>query len=238
MRSRKETAWRKNREFGEIHGGRTRRRFADDMFRRFHSLRCPAEDVELPIFIQDNPSRDFFFPLSVEDIREVLPQVPSAGLTHIWLRRLKKSDWETGKQPFASFIAGSGVRLVVLYPWPRDMLLRFGEKKPSRRRLRSLTRWGPELAQDSQGWLLRWNEAQLRKFYIEDLLLHEIGHHIDFYCRQWSKANVRTCEAFAYQFAVQWSAAGTITHCNDFEEGGNAEPFTAADQPGRFTPQA
>src|SRR5262249_18032068 len=154
--------------------------------------KCPAPGVELPIFIRDNPSRDFFFPVSVEDIREVLPQVPSAGLTHVWLRRLRKAEWEAGKQPFAMFIAGSGVRLVVLYPWPREMLLRFGEKKPSRRSLRLLIRWGPELERDDEGWLLRWNEAQLRRFYIEDLLLHEIGHHVD--CRRWSKANVRASE--------------------------------------------
>jgi hypothetical protein len=225
MRSRKETAWRKNRELGEIHGGRTRRRFTDNIFARLHCLNAPAPGVELPIFIQDNPSRDFFFPVSLADIRTVLPRVPSAGLTHIWLKRLRKADWETGQQPFACFIAGSGVRLVVLYPWPKDMVLRF-RKKPSRRFLRGLTRWGPELARDEDGWLLRWNEAQLRRFYIEDLLLHEIGHHVDYYTRRWSKANIRTCEEFAYQFAVQWSAAGKLIHECDSEQSREAEQST------------
>src|SRR3954462_12795605 len=118
MRSRKETAWRKNREFGEIHGGRTRRRFADNIFARLHSLKRPAPGVDLPIFIEDNPSRDFFFPVSVQDIRQTLQQLPisRSGLTHIWLRRVKKSDWEARRKPFAVFIAGSGVQLIVLYP--------------------------------------------------------------------------------------------------------------------------
>lgn len=218
MRSRKETAWRKNRKFGDIHGGRTRPRLADNIFARLHSLKRPAPGVELPIFLQDNPSRDFFFPVSAEDVRAVLLRVPSAGLTHVWLRRVRKTDWEAHRKPFAAFIAGSGVRLVVLYPWPRDMQLRFGVKKPSRRRLREFSRWGAELAQDDAGWSLRWTEDQLRAFYVEGLLLHELGHHLDYYRRRWSKANVRRCEEFANQFAVEWSAAGTVTHHGEQEE--------------------
>jgi hypothetical protein len=229
MRSRKETAWRKNRKFGDIHGGRTRRRLADNIFARLHSLKRPAPGVELPIFIQDNPSRDFFFPVSVEEIHEALQRVPSAGLTHVWLRRVRKTDWEAKNKPFAAFIAGSGVRLVVLYPWPRNMLLRFGEKKPSRRRLREYARWGPELAHDEEGWFLRWDEDQLRRFYIEYLLLHELGHHADYYRTRWSKANVRAGEEFADQFAVEWSAVGTTTHPSDSEEGAKAEPDAGAD---------
>jgi hypothetical protein len=219
MRSRKETAWRKNREFGEIHGGRTRRRFADDIFARLHSLKRPVgPGVELPIFIQDNPSRDFFFPVTVEEIREVLQRVPSVGLTHVWLRRLRKIDWESASKPFARFIAGSGVRLVVLYAWPRDMLLRFGLKKPARRWLRKYAQYGPELARDEKGWFMQWNEEQLRRFYIEYLLLHELGHLDDYFRTRWTKANNRTTEEFADQFAVAWSAAGTTFQQGDSEE--------------------
>jgi hypothetical protein len=88
----------------------------------------------------------------------------------------------------------------------------------------------PELARDDEGWFLRWNEAQLRRFHIEDLLLHEIGHHVDFYSRRWSKANVRTCEEFAERFAVEWSTAGVTIHDRDSEDG-KAESRSATDCP-------
>lgn len=212
MQSRKETAWRKSRKFGDIHGGRTRLRLADNIFARAHTLKRPAAGVELPIFVEDNPSRDFFFPISVQDIRSTLDQLPTIArdrLTHVWLRRIRKSDWETQRKPFALFIAGSGVRLIVLYPWPRDLLLRFGARKPSQRKLREYSPWSPELIKDGPDWCLRWSEASLRLFYLQHLLLHEIGHHVDFFYRRWSKANDKQVEEFANQYAVEWSAVAT-----------------------------
>jgi len=155
---------------------------------------------------------DFFFPLSVQDIRTTLDQLPAisrARLTHVWLRRIRKSDWEAQRKPFALFIAGSGVRLIVLYPWPRDLLLRFGPRKPPQKKLREYARWNPELIQDGPDWCLRWSEAALRLFYLEHLLLHEIGHHVDFFYRRWSKANHKQVEEFANQYAVEWSAVAT-----------------------------
>ncbi len=212
MQTRKETAWRKSRKFGDIFGGRTRPRLADNIFLRLHSLKRPSPGIELPIVMVDNPSRDFFFPVSVADIRETLDKLPAACracLTHVWLRRLRKSDFENKTKPFASFIAGSGVRLIILYAWPKDMLLRFGEKKPSKRKLREYAAWDPELIKDGGEWSLRWNEAQLRLFYLQHLLLHEVGHHVDYFTRHWSKANRKQVEEFADQYAVEWSAIAT-----------------------------
>jgi hypothetical protein len=209
MQTRKDTAWRKSRKFGDIHGGRTRLRLADNIFSRAHSLKRPGPGAEIPIFIVDNPSRDFFFPVSEEDVRKTLNSLPAicrAFLTHVWLRRVRKSDYETKTKPLASFIAGSGVRLIVLYSWPKDLLLRFGDRKPSKRRLRRYAPWGPELIKEGGEWCLRWSEDQLRLFYIQHLLLHEIGHHVDYFCRRWSKANKKQVEEFADQYAVEWSA--------------------------------
>lgn len=45
----------------------------------------------------------------------------------------------------------------------------------------------------------------LRRFYIEHLLYHEVGHHVDWYRRYWSRANLRQVEEAADQYAVQWS---------------------------------
>lgn len=44
---------------------------------------------------------------------------------------------------------------------------------------------------------------QLRRFYLEDLLLHEVGHHVDW--RYWSAANKKGVEEFAEQYAVTWA---------------------------------
>lgn len=36
--NRKETAWKKNRKFGDLHGGRMRLKCADGIFNRKHNL--------------------------------------------------------------------------------------------------------------------------------------------------------------------------------------------------------
>ncbi|HEX3132222.1 MAG TPA: hypothetical protein VHX44_01425, partial [Planctomycetota bacterium] len=70
--SRKETAWRKNRKFSDIHGGRTSLKLTDGIFRRVHALKRPAPGDQLPLFISENPSRDFFHPLDAEALRQEL----------------------------------------------------------------------------------------------------------------------------------------------------------------------
>lgn len=129
--NRKLTAWRKSRKFGDIHGGRTRLRLTDNIFKRCHSLKKPSINDDLPILIEDNPSKDFFFPLSVHEVERALKALPEPDhkeITHIWLRRLKKSDYENGQTPLAEFICGSGVRVIILYPIPRSMIIELGRK--------------------------------------------------------------------------------------------------------------
>lgn len=108
MQSRKETAWKKNRKLGDVKGGRTQPKITDNIFARAHSLQRPAPGTELPVFISDNPSRDFFFPVSEQEIRRELSHLPRkdwTGITHIGFRRFKKTDYAKGELPLAQFSA-------------------------------------------------------------------------------------------------------------------------------------
>ena len=209
MKSQKATAWKKNRKFGDVHGGRTRPKLTDNIFRRAHSLTPPGPGDALPIVIEENPSRDFYFPLSGQETLEALTALPKKNtrhLTHLWLRRRKKSE---GATPFAEFICGSGVRVIVLYPWPTDNILRFGKRRPSGRQIKLYSEWTADLFQEDGIWCLRWTNDALRHMYIKHLLYHEVGHHIDWYNRQWSNANRKQVEDFADQYAVSWSKTAT-----------------------------
>lgn len=77
--NRKETAWKKNRKFSEIHGRRTRLKCADGIFKRHHNILPPAIGQETPIFIVENTSRDFYFPVTIDEIKETLKKLP---ITH------------------------------------------------------------------------------------------------------------------------------------------------------------
>lgn len=206
------TPWKKSRTLGDIYGGRERLRLNDNIFQRAHSLSKPSEDEDIPLLIQDNPSRDFFFPISAEEANEAIQALPnddSAGLTHIWLRRINKIDFERGRLPLAEFICGSGVRLVVLYPFPKSLIMDLGNKKPSARKLKELSKFCNNILHVKGNWSIQWDIDSLRKYYINNLLYHEIGHHIDWYSRHWSKANNKKVEEFADQYAIQKTALTT-----------------------------
>ena len=91
--SRKQTAWKKSRTFGDVKGGRRWPKLKDNIVKRKHSLLKPSEFDELPIYMVENPSKDFYFPITIDDIKNVLAQLPPEhveGLTHIWLRKTNK----------------------------------------------------------------------------------------------------------------------------------------------------
>ena len=208
--NRKETAWKKSRKFGDIKGGRRRPKMADNIFSRRHSLLPPAEGEDRPVYFQDNPSKDFFYPVTIEEIKAVIARLPpkhTEYLTHIWLRKNDKKDYEKGKTYQGCFVCGSGVHLIVLYAFPVDLKMRFGKRKPLKKELKFYGNFSAELGQDEKGWYLQWSASEIKNYYLNSLLLHEIGHHVDFiYYHYWSNASRKRDEAFADDYAVFWSS--------------------------------
>jgi hypothetical protein len=215
MQSRKETAWKKSRKFGDLKGGRMRPKLADNIFARAHSLQRPSAGHELPIYITDNPSRDYFFPIGPDEIQRELAHLPRkdwSRITHIWFRRFKKAEYEANELPLAEFSCGSGVHLITIYPWPRSLEWYHGHKKPTAPMCRLFDRYGSELVARGGEWISKWEESSLKDFYIEYLLFHEIGHHVDRYSRTWSKANHRSLEEAADQYAFSKTTKRSITY--------------------------
>ncbi len=206
MKRRTPTPWKKSRTYGDIHGGRTRRRMADNIFARAHSLQRPSAEQRLPLRLQDNPSRDYVFPVSVDEVAAALEQLPPAhreGITHLWLRKRSPRRGGDG-QALAEFICGSGVRVVVLYAWPADGVLALGRRKPQAREVSHFLRYGGVLQQRRGVWTISFEPEALRRFYIEHLLCHEVGHHVEWFSRAWSKANIKETEDYADQYAYVW----------------------------------
>jgi hypothetical protein len=178
----------------------------DNIFARTHSLMRPTQDQLLPIQIQDNPSREFIFPVSAEQLAECLQSLPvkhREGITHIWLRR-HPSRVRQANAPLAEFVCGSGIRAIVMYPWRADGKFYVGRDKPQPQSIASFLRFGASLLQEYGKWYVHFAEASLRRFYVEHLFCHEVGHHVDWYNRHWSKANQRKTEEAADQYAVRW----------------------------------
>lgn len=207
--TRKETAWKKSRKFGDVKGGRKRPKLADNIFNRQHNFSAPCENEETPIFIVDNSSRDLYFPVTVDEIKEFLDKLPSEhseNLTHIWLRKMTNKEYEKEGSFQGCFICGSGVNLIVLYPFPTDLKMEFGNRKPTNKTLKWYSAYEPELIHSNGNWTLKWTEEKIKKYYLEGLLLHEIGHQMDsVYQRYWSpNYKKQRAENYADNFAYYW----------------------------------
>ena len=202
------TPWKKSRTHGDIYGGRGRRKLADNIFSRAHSIARPSMNDALPIVIEDNPSSELFFPLTADEVVKALKSLPKRdyeGITHLWLRRGKRRKCVNGEQPLATFICGSGVRVITLYAWPSDLTLRFGPKRPSNRVQKEVERFGAVVKKVGAQWIAKFTLPELRHYLIH-VLYHEVGHHIDWHYRHWSKANRKQVEDFADQYAFEKTA--------------------------------
>jgi hypothetical protein len=148
-----------------------------------------------------------------EEVRTVLAQLPAsdvARLTHVWFRRVSTRAYDEGNLPFAEFVRGSGVAAIILYPWPVDRLLYFGHQPVPPAVLRFYRPWAPALVSDERCPFLCFTVEGLRRFYLEHLLLHEVGHLVDSGRGARSRGRVRLAESFADDYAVQWSARGRV----------------------------
>jgi len=154
------------------------------------------------VLIENRPHRDYFFPVGGDEALERIKQLPHAdttGITHLWLRRMGPGE----NRAFGSYSYGPSYAVIILYPWPKDLRWWLGRHKPS-----TWWRWLSKNFEGSIGrkrgrWYADFTMEGARRFFLDQLILHEVGHHADW--RRFSSANHKQVEEFANQYAVTWA---------------------------------
>ena len=142
-----------------------RRKLDDNIFARFHSIHRPSEFDELPIILADNPSRDYYFPVSPEEIKTALTNHPlSEIVTHVWLRKHHKK-----RDCIVEAIKGSGVFLITFYPLLKDFSHYLGKKKPEDKDARWYAPYA-QMTEREDGWYVLFTESSAKAFYLEKLI--------------------------------------------------------------------
>ena len=117
--------------------------------------------------------------------------------------------------------------MIVLFPWRTDNRICFGRRAPQGEVRHTYERFEAAIVRRGSYWYAQFADSGLRRFYLEYLLYHEIGHHLDWYYRRWTPANTRKCEEAADQYAITWSRTAKHT-INRIEKDRAAEQSIAA----------
>lgn len=193
---------RRSRKIGKTQGGRvsdgkarekwSRLFFTTDVWKRLSDPKTPGLRV-----LRENPSRDYFHPVTEEEIREVLARLPAAlteGLKAVVLSRLSKDDEKRGVEARIRF------QCVILLAFPKSMQMIWKGFTAPDRALSHYQPWCSNWSENEGNTVLTWSRDELRRYYLFHLLLHEIGHH-----NQPTFHSLKRREAFAENFALEWA---------------------------------
>ena len=161
--------------------------------------RTPVE----PKYFSEPTNPSFLMPISETDIREQLSKIPpefTEGLEGIFVLggNSKMNKVASGRL----FRWGTyWFNCIFLFPYPKNRLTYHYKKSPKPSVLNDYRRVGAAIEKaDKQGVTIRFDEEKLRNFYLRDVLVHEVGHHVE---RKLSKTHKKS-EGFAEWFASEY----------------------------------
>ncbi len=146
---------------------------------------------------------DFIMPVSKEELKTELEKVPKGfinGLKGVFLLGGSKKQ----EKVFYSDLFYYGTYwkdCIFFHPFPKQKMQWYYKRAPKPSILNEYKRVGALVSEDDQeGITIRFNRKSLKAFYLRDVFVHEIGHHVD---RHNTKSD-RKKETFAEWFADEY----------------------------------
>lgn len=138
---------------------------------RFRNRTYPWVQVET---IHD----DFVFPITKKDLLSSLEKVPAQfveGIRAVLVLSGSRKQITVMKK---LLMFGEYWReCVFLHPYPKVLMHRIFDKKPNPNVIREYQRAGAKVTAQRTGIEIRFDKRSLKTFYLNDVLMHEIGHH-------------------------------------------------------------
>lgn len=153
----------------------------------------------LPIFVRPLHSA-FIRPFGPTEVAAILANIPAAFLLEVQgvyllggsLKQIKVASSDLFH--FGCYAQGR----IVLHPFPRAKLTQRLVRAPKPSVLQRYKRAGVTFTKHGEAYHLDFSEFSLRQFYLYDVLLHELGHHVD---RRLRHNDRRASERYAKWFA-------------------------------------
>ena len=166
-----------------------------------------ADELEVyegpPRILIEQTRDDFLMPVTPRDLKRMLADVPIEYVHGLKAIFLLGGSSKQGKVFYSSLYCYGTYwsDCIFLHPYPRNRMRMYINRRPKPSLLQEYRRVGALVTHDDQdGVWIRFSRESLKKFYLQDVLLHELGHHVD---RDADK-NGRRSEGFADWFASEY----------------------------------
>ncbi len=142
------------------------------------TVEANGQSSPIPIFCE-RPHERFIQPCTASEVREVLMSCPSKFLhglrsVHI-LSGTSKQEKALGLLHYGTY----SPQRIFLHAYPKRLMEQRYATPPPPHIRRTYERFGAQVKRCHGGWSLRFDARSLRLFYLFDVLLHELGHHVD-----------------------------------------------------------
>jgi hypothetical protein len=144
----------------------------------------------------------FIMPVDEHSIRQHLSGMPAVftrGLKAIFLLAGSNKEEKVSKGRLSCY-GCYGKECIFIHPYPRAEMTWTESRPPKPSIQQEYRRAGARLRLDSRGLHVAFDELSLRRFYLRDVLTHEIGHFVD----RTKRRNKVPSEEFAHWFATEY----------------------------------
>ncbi len=161
--------------------------------------KCPKE----PAYFKEKLHSEFLMPVTIYELKtqfQKIPQEFTSGIRGIFLlggsRKQLKACWSK------LFCFGTyWLDCIFILPYPKERMEINFKTSPSPHILNDYKRVGAKVTNSTKGGVtVSYSEENLKAFYLRDVFVHEIGHHVD---KSFSKHRNKK-EGFAEWFATEY----------------------------------
>jgi hypothetical protein len=137
----------------------------------------------------------YIHPVTVDEVRERIQQLPRQFTSAVEVVQLSAMTRKRSYFPLYGMQWGS---TVYLYPIEASLVETY-RRAPTPQQLIEARMYEGEWKQDGTTWTLSWTPETIRDFYLNNVLIHEIGHVNDT-----RNTNSAARERFANWFAIEY----------------------------------
>lgn len=146
-------------------------------------------------YLVEPPGKGFLHPVTADEIADRVEQLPARYTEGLDIVHLREMSRKRSLFPCYGMQWGS---TVYLYPIEESLVESY-TRPPKPHQLIEARMYGGKWEQNGKNWTLTWTEETIRDFYLNNVLIHEIGHIVD---ERNTSFNDR--EKFANWFAIEF----------------------------------